>query len=149
MILRYAARDDHNMTTTITMIALSGVRWPVSGGRWSVAGVRWPVAGVRWPVGWPVAGWKAAEKVYSEAGCMLARRDTCHRGNGQVRPNHAGPRTPTAENSSACPRTASNVPERLPKPNLTTFWGSLSPTPPPLVDQQSWVQDESLGGFRV
>ena len=55
VLLRYAARDDHNMTTTITMIALSGVggrwRWPVSGGRWPVAGGRCPVAGGRWPVG--------------------------------------------------------------------------------------------------
>ena len=56
MLLRYAACDDHNMTTTITTIAsVSGGRClPVSGGRWPVwpvAGVRWPVAGVRWPAG--------------------------------------------------------------------------------------------------
>ena len=96
MLLRYAACDDHNMTTTVTAIALSGVggggrcpvsvsgvcfpvsggRWPmagvrcpVAGGRWPVAGIRCPVAGVRWPVAgvwWPVAGWKAAEKVYRD-----------------------------------------------------------------------------------
>ena len=76
MLLRYAARDDHNVTTRITMIALSGVggrwRWPVAGGsvRWPVSGgrcpVRWPSA-LRWPVSggrWLVAGgrWPGARQ---------------------------------------------------------------------------------------
>ena len=66
MLLRYAACDDHNMTTTVTAIAMSGVggrgRCPgsVSGGRWPLSGDRCPVAAGVW---WPVAGWKAAEKV--------------------------------------------------------------------------------------
>ena len=65
MLLRYAACDDHNMTTTITTIA------SVSGGRCPpVSGVRWPVAGVAGVSGgrWPVAGWKAAEKVRLRGG---------------------------------------------------------------------------------
>ena len=47
VLLRYAARDDHNRTTTITMIAQSCVcgRGAVDFGRWPVAVSGGPVSG--------------------------------------------------------------------------------------------------------
>ena len=51
MLLRYAARDDHNDRPV-------RCRWPVAVGRWPAPGVRRPVAGGRRPVSggrWPLA----------------------------------------------------------------------------------------------
>ena len=81
MLLRYAACDDHNMTTTIAMIALSGVggrwRWPVavSGGRCPVRWPPLPVTGVRCPVAGPVAGgrWLVSGAVAGVAGVAGVR----------------------------------------------------------------------------
>ena len=73
------SRDDHNMTTTITMIALSGVggrwRWPVFGGRCSVAGGRCPVAGGWWPVsgGWWPAGKQQKKSIVEGLGFGVRR----------------------------------------------------------------------------